>query len=170
MTTLTLVQNAGIAIDQAITLIISENRIDEAVEKLNEAKVCTMKMEQMINPPEPEPKPEEKRTLRKEVCDAFGIPEENLFIKSRKREICNARQVYVYLIYTTKRQKDEKLEQYKKRTSPSAIGKHTGFDHATIYHCERVVQNYYDTESNIRKLIDRLTNELIEGKLDMPIL
>ena len=38
MTTLTLVQNAGIAIDQAITLIISENRIDEAVEKLNEAK------------------------------------------------------------------------------------------------------------------------------------
>ena len=70
MTTLTLVQNAGIAIDQAITLIISENRIDEAVEKLNEAKVCTMKMEQMINPPEPEPKPEEKRTLRKEVCDA----------------------------------------------------------------------------------------------------
>jgi len=167
MTTLTLVQNAGIAIDQAITLIISENRIDEAVEKLNEAKVCTMKIEQMINPPEPEPKPEEKRTLRKEVCDAFGIPEENLFIKSRKREIVNARQVYTYLVYTTPI-KNEDPVQHAKRTSPVCLGKHIGKDHATVYHYENKVPDYYDTEVNIRTLVDRLRGELIDRKLDMP--
>lgn len=165
MTTLTLVQNAGIAIDQAINLIISENRIDEAVEKLNEAKICTMKMEQMINPAEPEP--EKKRTLRKEVCNAFGIPEENLFLHSRKREIVNARQVYVYLIRQTKL-KDEDPVQTALRQSEVVVGKHITFDHATVYHCERTVQNQYDTEPNIKTLVDRLMYELIDGKLDMP--
>jgi len=165
MTTLTLVQNAGIAIDQAISLIISENKIDEVLEKLNEAKVCTMKMEQMINPPVP-PK---GASLRREICNAFGIPEENIFKHSRKREIISARQVYVYVIRNT-RLKDEDPVQKAKRDSEVVLGAHIGFDHATIYHCEKAVQNYCDTEPFFRDLISRLTNDIISGKLEMPVL
>jgi len=163
MTTLTLVQNAGIAIDRAIDLIISKNRINEALEKLNEAKVCTTQMEQMINPPVLP----RYSTLRKEICNAFGIPEENLFLKRRMHEIVNARQVYVYLIRKTRLKKEDPV-QWGKRKSPSAVGKHIGFDHATVYHCENKAQDYYDTESNIKTLVDRLMNELVDGKLDMP--
>lgn len=165
MTTLTLVQNAGIAIDQAISLIISENKIDEALEKLNEAKVCTMKMEQMINPPVPS----NGASLRREVCNAFGIPEERLFDHCRKREIVNARQVYVYLLRKTKLQKEDPVQKAK-RDSEVAMAAHIGFDHATVYHCENKVQDYCDTEPFIRDLISRLTNDIISGKLEMPVL
>lgn len=163
MTTLTLVQNAGIAIDSAIDLIISENRIDEALNKLNEAKVITVQMEQIINPP----RPKRYSTLRKEICNAYGIPEENLFLHSRKREIVNARQVYVYLIRKTKLPKEDPIQKAN-RESENAVGRHITFDHATVYHCENKAQDYYDTEPFCKTLIDRLQKELIEGKLDMP--
>ena len=146
-----------------------QQRLERWMNQINKAYEAKdfQKMEQMINPPEPEPKPEEKRTLRKEVCDAFGIPEENLFIKSRKREIVNARQVYTYLVYTTPI-KNEDPVQHAKRTSPVCLGKHIGKDHATVYHYENKVPDYYDTEVNIRTLVDRLRGELIDRKLDMP--
>ena len=163
MTTLTLVQNAGIAIDQAIGLIISENKIDEALNKLNEAKVFTIEMEQMINPP----KLKRYSTLKKEVCDAFGVPQESLFTHSRKREVVSARQVYVYLIRKTKLPKEDPIQKAN-RDSENKVGRHITFDHATVYHCENKAQDYYDTEPFYKALIDRLQKELIEGKLDMP--
>lgn len=113
--------------------------------------------------------PPKYSTLRKEICKAFGIPEENLFIHCRKREIVNARQVYVYVIRST-RLKDEDPVQKARRDSESALAAHIGFDHATIFHYEVKAQDYYDTEIFFRSLIDRLTNYLIEERLEMPVL
>ncbi len=157
MTTLTLEQNVRIATDPAI-LMKQRNMLRS---KLIMYKKHNGSWENVI------PKVFAKSTLRKEICNAFEIPEENLFVKSRKREIVNARQVYVYLIRTTEL-KDEAFVQKQKRKSPSAVAKHIGFDHATVYHCEKAVQNYYDTESNIRSLIDRLRDGLINGETQMP--
>lgn len=109
----------------------------------------------------------QKTTLRYEVCKAFSIPEEVLFLKCRKREICNARQAYVYLIMTTDLEKADKV-QAKRRKSPSALAKHIGQDHATVLHSLKVVSNYKDTEVFFSDLIDRLNKGLKDGTVEMP--
>ena len=86
-----------------------------------------------------------------------------IFKKSRKREIVNARQVYIYLIRkATIINEDPK--QKERRESPTALARYIGCHHATIYYSEDMAQNYYDTEENIRQLIDRLLKELLIGK------
>lgn len=159
MTTLTLEQNVRIATDPAI-LMKQKNMLRS---KLIMYKKHNGIWENVI------PGVTDKSTLRKEICNAFGIPEENLFLKCRKREIVNARQIYVYLIRTTELE-DEVSVQKVKRKSPSALAKHIGFDHATIYHCESKTQDYYDTEADTRALIDRLQADLISGKIPMPFI
>ena len=159
MTTLTLERNARIATNPAILM-----------KQRNMLRSKLIVFRRRINPviTSQVPKvPPKYSTLQKEVCNAFGIPEENLFLHCRKREIVNARQVYVFLLRQTKL-KDEDPVQTALRQSEVIVGKHITFDHATVYHCERTAQNQYDTEPNIRTLVDRLMYELVDGKLDMP--
>jgi len=161
MTTLTLERNVRIATNPAILmkqrnmlrskLIVFRRRINP---------VITSRVP--IGPPK-------YSTLKKEICNAFGIPEERLFDHCRKREIVNARQVYVYLLRKTKLQKEDPVQKAK-RDSEVVMAAHIGFDHATVYHCENKVQDYCDTEPFIRDLISRLTNDIISGKLEMPVL
>ena len=133
-----------------------------------------------------------KMSLRKRICDAFEIPEEVLFDKTRKREVVNARQVYTYLVKTVS---EKLLEELKEKTEPhlqwmnndeiyeynkklqrltrnktlSALGLHIGGrDHATVCHTMKAVQNYYDTETIIQNLIDTVTEELYRGKIELP--
>lgn len=107
------------------------------------------------------------QALQREICNAFEIPETWIFKKSRKREIVNARQVYIYLIRkATIINEDPK--QKERRKSPTALARYIGWHHATIYYSEDMAQNYYDTEENIRQLIDRLLKELLIGKITLP--
>jgi transcription-repair coupling factor (superfamily II helicase) len=118
-------------------------------------------------------------SLRKEICTAFGIEQEVMFKHTRKRAVVNARQVYTYLLMTTdiKNQRilpiEELLHQkynpdMDKRDSPSFMGRHLDFNHATTYNSLRTTWNYYQTEKFYKDLIDRLQKLLLEGKIEMP--
>lgn len=159
MTTLELTQATAMAIDKAISLIISENKIDEAIAKLNEAKICTETMEKMINPPAPVIII--GTSFRKSVCEAFHIPEELLFTKTRKREICNARQIYMYVLMNT----------YIKGhviPGPSRMKRHTGWDHAACLYACKAVKNYMKTERDFREKVIELRVKLRNGTIAYP--
>jgi len=159
MTTLELTQATAMVIDQAISLIISENKIDEAIVKLNEAKICTEALEKMINPPLPAVIP--AKPFKKEICKKFDVSEDLLFTKTRRREICNARQVYMYVLMNT----------YIKghvTPGPSRMKSHTGWDHATCIYACKVVRNYMDTERLFRDKVIELQVNLRNGVIAYP--
>lgn len=161
MTTLELTQATAMAIDQAISLIISENKIDEAIMKLNEAKICTDTMEKMINPPAVR-EPIAETTLLKAISNMFDVPENEIFTKSRKRERCSARQAYVYVLMKT-------LVKGKGGIPGSSkMYRHMGWDHSTNLYTCKVVQNYMDTEVSFREKIFELQNGLVSGKIEYP--
>jgi len=159
MTTLELTQATTMAIDQAIMLIISENKIDEAIIKLNEAKVCTETMEKMINPSSGNTIP--SNSFRKAVCETFRVPEYMLFTKTRCREICNARQVYIYVLMQT-------YVNGRRRPGCARMKIHTGWDHATCLHACSVVKNYSDTERKFREKVISLRMRLRSGVIAYP--
>lgn len=120
-----------------------------------------------------------ERTLKAEICQAFSIPEEDIFKHTRKREIANARQVYVFLTMTTdvKNKTVIPLEKMiftkpnpdmEMRDRPNFVARHIGFDHATIYHCCKATTCYYETEKWYRSLIDRLREDIFKGRLELP--
>ena len=80
------------------------------------------------------------------VCNYYRIPEENIFIKSRRAEIIEPRQVYHYFMrkYTNK--------------SLSAIGE--GWDHASVLHSARQVQNRIDVDYNFQRKIEAIKSLL----------
>lgn len=78
------------------------------------------------------------RELEK-VARYIGIPSEVLQVKTRKRDIVEARQVAMYL---SKRNTKESLAKIG-----SAIG---GKDHATVIHACRTVENLLETDRVFR--------------------
>lgn len=122
-------------------------------------------------------------TLKAEICKAFNIPEEVIFTRTRKREIVNARQVYIFLMMTTNI-KDKvvcfdilhvkgiryrrPIKNMDNRDRPGYMSRHTKLDHSTMYHSCQITQNYYETEPFYQNLIDRLRNDLFAGIIFMP--
>jgi chromosomal replication initiation ATPase DnaA len=117
------------------------------------------------------------KTLKTALCKEFDIPEDQLFVKTRKREICNARQAYIYLIMTTVLEESRMVNGVPQkvrlpmglRNSPSVVGRHVGLDHASTYHCIRIVQNFIDTEKSFRQKIERLREGLTKFHILMPL-
>lgn len=121
--------------------------------------------------------------LSKAVAREFGIPEEvliarmNKTLKTRKSEIVNALQTYVYLVYTVQVYHTEIILGSLVRTpipmgwrgSPVLIAKHSGYSHCSIYHCEEVIQNYIDTEPRFKRIVYKLTYGLQTGDILMPV-
>jgi hypothetical protein len=106
MTTLTLVQNARIATNPAI-LMKQRNMLRSKLIKIKK------RMDSVITSPAPTKLPKYS-TLSKEICKAFGISEERLFQHTRKREIVNARQVYVYILRKTELEKEDPVQKARR--------------------------------------------------------
>ena len=68
------------------------------------------------------------------VCQKNQVALRDLFKKTRKAKIVQARQMYVYIMF----------EVYKRKNWE--IVNSTGFDHATIRHCIKTVNNRTETE------------------------
>lgn len=78
------------------------------------------------------------------VCSEYFLTPERLKEKTRKREIVEARQVAMNLVY--QRFKDSKL------ISLADIGKYIGDkDHATVLHAAKTVNNLFDTSHPFRE-------------------
>ena len=75
------------------------------------------------------PKDISVQEIQKTVCNYFGITQDILLSKTRKREICQARQIAMYL--------SRNLTKNSLSTIGSMIG---GKDHATVLHSQYRVQ------------------------------
>jgi len=87
--------------------------------------------------------------ISKVVSDYFCIPIDSLFVKTRKREIVQARQIAMYFA--------KNLTQSSLASIGSQIG---GKDHATVLHACRTVTNLKEIDKNFRLSIDEIENKL----------
>jgi hypothetical protein len=165
-------QTETLDIEQMLLMGDSKEEIKDNLQSLRTLNLMYSIMKNSVKPV----------TLKTEICKAFGIKEDEIFQKTRKREIVNARQTYIYLIMATDVKKKEvkkvlfgdfhsyrKLDpDMNKRDSPCCVARHIHKDHATIYHACKITMNYYDTENFYRDLIERLRNGLFQGSIIMP--
>jgi chromosomal replication initiator protein len=87
--------------------------------------------------------------ISKVVSDYFCIPVDSLSVKTRKREIVQARQIAMYF--------SKNLTQSSLASIGSQIG---GKDHATVLHACRTVTNLKEIDKNFRLSIDEIENKL----------
>ena len=87
--------------------------------------------------------------ISKVVSDYFCIPVDSLAVKTRKREIVQARQIAMYF--------SKNLTQSSLASIGSQIG---GKDHATVLHACRTVTNLKEIDKNFRLSIDEIENKL----------
>jgi len=79
-----------------------------------------------------------------DLCTHFKITEAQLFSKSRRRHICDARSMYIYWL------------RRNVRKTFTEIGAIFNYDHTTIMHAVTKVQNLMDTEREFHKLYCKL--------------
>jgi len=89
------------------------------------------------------------------ICHEKNIPQERLLEKTREREIVESRQIYMYML----------IEIFK--IGPSEIGRRTGFDHATVFHSKKKVNEFLETERRYRESFERILPEVKEMKRHM---
>lgn len=84
-------------------------------------------------------KPVNIESITKVVCQYFNVHQSLIPKKTRKREIKQARQI---IMYFSKKYID---------TSFRVIGENLGgFDHATVIHARKIVNNLCDTEKSFK--------------------
>jgi chromosomal replication initiator protein len=87
--------------------------------------------------------------IQKMVCEFFNMPYERLMMKTRRREVVQARQISMYL-----------AKKFTK-SSLKAIGQHFGgFDHTTVIHSCQTVENLMDTDSDYRGQLQELQQKV----------
>jgi chromosomal replication initiator protein len=83
------------------------------------------------------------------VCDYFGIAEDLVRAKTRKREVVQARQVAMYFC--------KRLTQHSLKT----IGLHFGGrDHSTVIHANMSVENQIETDPKFAEIIEEISNKI----------
>ena len=87
--------------------------------------------------------------IQRLVCEYFGIPEDLVRAKTRKREVVQARQVAMYFC--------KSLTQHSLKT----IGLHFGGrDHSTVIHANQSVENQIDTDPKFKDMIAEISNKI----------
>lgn len=78
------------------------------------------------------------------ICEAYGIGAPRLFMKTKKREVAEARFVYYLLMLMS-----------TKMTLKEA-GMTFGHGHCTVVHAVKMCQNLYKTNKSFRQRIERI--------------
>lgn len=85
------------------------------------------------------------------VCDEYNLDVEQLNIRTRKRQIKEARQICMWWRATYTK---ESLSVIGNRYA--GPGNPKGFDHATVLHAKKTVNNIKDTDRVFAEMIDRI--------------
>lgn len=129
-------EGALISLLAQATLNRKEINIDLAIRMINKLVKCTIR-EITVD------------YITKVVCDYFNLTADSLHIKTRKREIVQARQIAMY------------FSKSLTKSSLAAIGSQIGDkDHATVLHACRTVANLKDTDKNFKVYLDEIENKL----------
>ena len=88
-----------------------------------------------------------KKSLDYLICDAYGIKRSDLGIKTKRRNISEARFVYYTLrvVLTSKTYRE--------------IGMEFGHDHSTIVHAVKTCQALYKTNKPFRERLERILSQ-----------
>lgn len=87
--------------------------------------------------------------IQKIVSEYFGMPEEMIRAKTRKREIVQARQIAMYF--------SKNLTKSSLSTIGSLIG---GKDHSTVLHACKTVNNLMETDKHFKRQVDEIERKL----------
>ena len=87
--------------------------------------------------------------IQKTVCEYFGLPNEMLHTKTRKREIVQARQIAMFF--------SKNLTKSSLSTIGSLIG---GKDHATVLHACKTINNLIETDKRFKSQVDSIERKL----------
>lgn len=89
------------------------------------------------------------KKIQMTVCDYFGISQDSISSKTRKREIVQARQIAMY------------LGRNLTKTSLSSIGSQIGGkDHATVLHACNTVHDLIETDRNFKQYVTDIERQL----------
>jgi chromosomal replication initiator protein len=83
------------------------------------------------------------------VCEYFGMDEDLVRARTRKREVVQARQVAMYF-----------SKQFTKHSLKTIGLKFGGRDHSTVIHGVQSVENQIETDPRYREIIDELRHKL----------
>ena len=87
--------------------------------------------------------------ISKAVCAYYDLPIDRLVLRSRKRLYVKCRQIICYF-----------MKQHKGKFALTAIAEPFGYDHTTVIHCIKTVQDLMDTEPDYKAHIETLTKLL----------
>jgi len=85
------------------------------------------------------------------VCKFFNIPKEVIFLKTKKREYVQARQIAAKLSY----------ELIVPKLILRVVGDYFKQDHATVLHACKSIQNQIDTDKEFAKRYDAIRENLL---------
>lgn len=87
--------------------------------------------------------------IQRITCEYFGIPEDQVRAKTRKREIVQARQVAMYF--------SKQMTQHSLKT----IGLHFGGrDHSTVIHSCQSVENQIETDPTFNEMLEEIRHKI----------
>lgn len=87
--------------------------------------------------------------IQRITCEYFGIPEDLVRAKTRKREVVQARQIAMYFC--------KQLTQHSLKT----IGLHFGGrDHSTVIHANQSVEDQLETDPKMRDMIEEIRHRI----------
>jgi septal ring factor EnvC (AmiA/AmiB activator) len=96
-------------------------------------------------------------TIIKVVCQEYNIPEEQVTIRTRRREVVEPRQVIYYL-----------CQVYKLDTTEN-IGKLIGNrDHATVVYASKMIKNLIETDKDFAIKIQTIKDKLDDIEAEIP--
>lgn len=87
--------------------------------------------------------------IQRIVCEYFGLPEDLVRARTRKREAVQARQVAMYF-----------AKQYTKHSLKTIGLKFGGRDHSTVIHGIQAVENQIETDAKFRETIAELRHKI----------
>lgn len=87
--------------------------------------------------------------IQKTVCDFFGVEEQKLKEKTRKRQIVQARQLSMYLA--------KNLTKNSLKTIGNYFG---GRDHSTVIHSCQAIQNLMDTDGKFKDNVEEIQKKI----------
>ena len=92
------------------------------------------------------------------ICSGEKIHPDKVFQKTRKKEIVFARHLIMYF-----------ARKYNLGTLASVGSSCGGFDHATVLHAEKAINNYIDTEPRKAALIKKYDSLILQAEPDLQI-
>ena len=92
------------------------------------------------------------------ICSGEKIHPDKVFQKTRKKEIIFARHLIMYF-----------ARKYNLGTLASVGSSCRDFDHATVLHAEKAINNYIDTEPRKAMLIKKYDSLILQAEPDLQI-